>query len=315
MTIVLMLAGGRARAAGLPDVQAVSLAAPALPLSATASGFSASPVLSSNGQFVAFVSQANNLTPNDAAGNARGRWLNVFVRNLASNQTTLVSVTPDGTTTGNDDSYSAGLSADGRFLVFESRASNLVTNDTNGVSDIFVRDLEAGVTKLVSGNASGAGSGDGASSNPSITPDGRYVVFESAADDLVPNDTNGIPDIFVRDLQTGTTILVSTNAQVSSVGGGESDSPVITPDGRWVAFVSTAANLVAGVTNTQGDVYARDLATGTTYWVSTNAAAIARSSTTNVMRFLSSMNPVISNDGQYAAYTCTPGSATTTLVL
>src|SRR2546427_76073 len=185
------------------------------------------------------------------------------------------------------------MSADGRFVVFESAASNLVTNDSNGASDIFLRDLASGTTTLVSVNTSGSGVGNGASSNPAITPDARFVVFESAADNLTANDTNGIADVFMRDLETGTTKLVSVAAHDAAGGTSASHSPAITPDGRYIAFVSTATNLVAGVTNTYGEVYVRDMENSTTFWAGTNVAAIILGGT-NVQRPIWCYNPALS---------------------
>ncbi len=132
-----------------------------------------------------------------------------------------------------------GISTNGRFVLFESDATNLVANDTNNAQDIFVRDLVNGTTTLVSVNTNGW-SGSGESRDPAMTPDGRYVAFISAANDLVPGDTNGIPDIFVRDLQSNTTTLVSVGATSTSsiFPTGSSEMPEITPDGRYIAFYS-----------------------------------------------------------------------------
>src|SRR5262249_24254934 len=143
------------------------------------------------------------------------------------------------------------------------------TNDFNGAGDVFVRDTVLSKTMLVSVNLSGQ-SGNGDSSVAVMTPDGRFVTFVSSATDLVPNDTNGIPDVFLRDLQGGTTTLVSANAQPDPLYSGISDSPSITPNGRFVAFASSALNLVQapGATNVAGDVYVRDLSAGVTLWAS-----------------------------------------------
>jgi Tol biopolymer transport system component len=135
-----------------------------------------------------------------------------------------------------------------------------------------------------------------------MTPDGTCVVFISAATNLVAGDTNGIPGVFVRDLITQTTSLVSVNA----VGNGSPpaatmNTPVITPDGRYVAFFSTATNLVPGVpATTQGEIYVRDLLAGTTIWASTNAATTV----SNVLHLISmpSSHPVLSDDGRYVAF-------------
>ena len=143
------------------------------------------------------------------------RRLNVFLRDRASNTTTLVSVNLTGTGGGNGDSLPFGISTNGQFALFESAASDLVANDTNNAQDIFVRDLVNGTTTLVSVNTSGS-SGNGESRDPVMTPDGRYVAFASAANDLVAGDNNGIPDIFVRDLQSNTTTLVSVGATSTS---------------------------------------------------------------------------------------------------
>ena len=183
---------------------------------------------------------------------------------------------------------------------FESDADNLVANDTNNAGDIFVRDLVNGTTTLVSVNTNGW-SGSGESRDPAMTPDGRYVTFASAANDLVSGDANGIPDIFVRDLQSNTTMLVSVGAtSTSSISPtGSSETPEITPDGRYVAFYSTATNLVPGVTTT-GEIYVRDLTAGNTIWASANARSIFQSMTGGTNEV--SCNFSISTNGQFVAF-------------
>src|SRR5207249_11264627 len=150
---------------------------------------------------------------------------------------------------GNSDSSDSVISSDGRFVLFLSSANNLVTNDDNGkFVDVFLRDRTNGVTTLVSVNQTGVGGGNGNSVSPAASTNGRYVVFESEASNLVANDTNGVSDVFVRDLQTGTTTLVSENGSGAG-GNGGSTSPVISADGRYVAFVSEAWDLVANGTD------------------------------------------------------------------
>ena len=137
------------------------------------------------------------------------------------------------------------LSADGRFVVFTSNASDLVAGDTNGATDVFVRDLSTGTTQLVSVGNSGA-QGDAGSFNPSISADGRYVAFASSADNLVSGDTNGVSDVFVRDLVNHTTTLVSVDTGQGPTpvqGDGASFDPSISADGTKVAFTSDASNL------------------------------------------------------------------------
>jgi Tol biopolymer transport system component len=227
-------------------------------------------VLSAHGRFVGFVSEASDLVANDSNGQGQ----DVFVRDLKKEITTLVSVNRFGTGSGNNDSQFSVLSADGRFVAFASYASDLVPNDTNGDSDIFVRDMQKGETTLVSVNRFGTDSGNGRSPEGlTMTPNGRFVGFVSNASDLVANDTNGTADVFVRDVHTGTTTLVSINHAGTDSGNafsGGDEPPSLSADGRFVAFRSTASDLVANDTNGTDDVFLRDLRTGTTTLVSVN---------------------------------------------
>lgn len=154
----------------------------------------------------------------------------------------------------------------GAALFFQSSASDLVANDTNGVPDMFVRDLTAGTTTLVSINSAGTNSGSGSSDIGSLNADGGLVVFQSSASNLVATDTNGgVPrdDVFLRNLAAGTTTLISVNSAGADSGNGESILPGISADGSVVVFISTASNLVTTDTNggtpTQ-DVFAYSLA-------------------------------------------------------
>jgi Tol biopolymer transport system component len=278
------------------------------------SGDSWAPLISPDGRYVLFASTANNLL---VASNSLPipalfpPKLNVFLRDRTNGTTALVSINLSGVGGGNGDSWPTGLSTNGRYALFESSASDLVPGDTNNATDVFVRDLVAGTTLLVSASTN-SGVGNGASRSAAMTPDGRYVAFVSAASNLVPGDTNGIPDVFVRDMQGGSNILVSVGAQAAgSVYGfatSSSESPAMTPDGRYVAFYSTATNLVAGVTNV-GDIYVRDLSLGTTVWASTYArtALQAAQGTGSAACY----NHVLSADGQFVAYEASPapGSA------
>ncbi len=136
------------------------------------------------------------------------------------------------------------LSADGRYLVFTSAAEDLVPNDRNGVGDVFLHDLTTGSNTLVSVNLAGTASGNGGSHSPVIGADGRFVAFASLASDLVEGDTNGLNDVFVRDLETGTTELASHVPGGTGSGAGSSLAPNISADGRWTAFESLATNLM-----------------------------------------------------------------------
>ena len=178
---------------------------------------------------------------------------------------TRVSVDSSGAE-ANGGSTKPAISDDGRFVAFESGASNLVSGDTNNADDIFVHDRQTGTTTRVSIDSSGA-EANGSSSSPAISADGRYVAFYSDATNLINGDTNGCGDIFVNDRQTGQTTRVS----VSSSGVEENAPPPddylilsISGDGRYVAFYSDATNLVSGDTNGAADIFVHDLQTGTT---------------------------------------------------
>jgi Tol biopolymer transport system component len=172
---------------------------------------------------------------------------------------------------GNSDSWAPSISGSGRWVAFASEATNLVRHDTNGQYDAFVRDLRSNTTKLVSRSSSGQ-QGDGSSGQPVVSRNGRWVAFNSAADNLVANDHNNVDDIFVRDLRSGTTRLVSISSS-GEQGNGYSDSPSISANGRWVIFASQADNLVPNDNNQEGfDVFVHDLWTGRTEMVDVNSA-------------------------------------------
>ncbi|HUE30371.1 MAG TPA: hypothetical protein VMR79_05815, partial [Verrucomicrobiae bacterium] len=228
-------------------------------------GFAFPPALSADGRFVAFVSLASNLVAGDTNAST-----DVFVRDRLTGTTERVSVASGGAG-GNAGSLGSALSADGRFVAFQSDASNLVAGDTNGVTDVFVRDRLTGMTERVS-VASDETQGDGASTYPALSADGRFVAFQSDASNLVAGDTNGATDVFVRDRQTGTTERVSVASGGGTQGnrnsGGFFAFPALSADGRLVAFESDATNLVATDTNGATDVFVHDRLTGTTERVS-----------------------------------------------
>ena len=262
-------------------------------------GFSIHPKITPNGRFVVFDSSASDLVITDSNGTT-----DVFVRDLQAGITTLVSVNATGTDSGN--SFSSGslppnqITFDGRFVVFRSSASDLVANDSNGgIGDIFVRDLQMGTTTLVSVNQAGTGSGNGPSSDPQITPDGRFVVFRSSASDLVTMDSNGLRDIFVRDLRANTTTLASINVSDTDSGNGNSGGDFsftwITSDGRFVAFASSASDLVANDSNGSQDIFIRDLQAGTTTLVSIDATSTDSGNG-------NSSDPQITPDGRFVVF-------------
>ena len=244
------------------------------------------PSISSDGRYVAFESWARNLVAGDTS------WEDdIFIHDTQTGTTTRVSVASNGTE-ADSSSYNPSISSDGRYVAFESDATNLVAGDTNGYDDIFVHDTQTGTTTRVSVASDGTEAND-YSSEPSISSDGRYVAFSSDATNLVAGDTNQRDDIFIHDTQTGTTTRVSV-ASDGTEGDGVSWTSSISSDGRYVAFDSRAKNLVAGDTNWKDDIFVHDTQTGTTTRVSVASDGTEADG--------NSYNPSISSDGRYVAF-------------
>ena len=210
------------------------------------------PCLSADGRFVAFESGADNLV---GAHNDGNHFFDVFRRDRLNGVTVMISVSSSNAQ-GNGHSLFPSISADGESVAFSSDASNFVISDTNGATDVFVRTPATSSTRIVS-LSSAQILGNGASGAPSLSADGRYVAFESVAANLVPGDTNGVQDVFLRDLLPGTTERVSLGSS-GVEGDARSSWPSISGDGRFVAFESDATNLVAGDTNGLTDIFVRD---------------------------------------------------------
>jgi Ca2+-binding RTX toxin-like protein len=256
---------------------------------------SRTPSISADGRYVAFVSEADGLIPGEGSS-----W-DVFVRDRSAGMTRLVSQT-DSEGPSNGDSFLPSISADGRYVAFVSRASNLAPGDTDlFTNDVYVRDLIAGTTELVS-VAMGGEEPNSASTEPAISDDGRHVAFSSFSSNLVPGDSNGRPDIFVRDLDARTTERVN----VSNAGDqatGDSSRPAIDAHGRFVAFLSHSANLVADDTNGlpspsgpsgQGDTFVRDRLTERTERVSVDSLGAQANGL--------SFSPDMSGDGRFISF-------------
>jgi len=248
--------------------------------------YSDEPAISSDGRYVVFESWASNLVSGDTNGQQ-----DVFIRDRQTGQTSRVSVATNGTQ-GNGGSYWSTISADGRYVAFVSSASNLVSGDTNGQQDVFIRDQQLGQTSRVSVATNGTQGNDG-SYRTTISADGRYVAFASYASNLVNGDTNGYLDVIVRDRQTGQTSRVSV-ATDGAQGNDLSDRPSISADGRYVVFESWASNLVSGDTNGQQDVFIHDRQTGQTSRVSI--------ATNGTQGNGGSYWSTISGDGRYVAF-------------
>lgn len=230
------------------DVFAYDLAGSNVALvSAGSSGFgggnynSSYPSISSNGQFIVFASAASNLAPNDT-NNAS----DVFLRDLNSGVTRLVSVDLFGSSPANPFPYQSTnipvsgnpmISADARYVFFESAATNMVSlADNNMASDIFVRDLVANQTTLITVNYAGTGAGSGSSSLGGITPDGRWAAFASKSTNLVPTTHSNLQEVFLRDLQANKTYWASSNALNPSDVSAFFFAPVVSANGRFVYF-------------------------------------------------------------------------------
>ncbi len=214
-------------------------------------GSSLQPSISADGQVIAFTSSAPDLVPGDSNGT-----LDVFVHDLRTGRTELVSRGSAGELADHD-SFSPSVSADGQHVAFSSLATNLDPHDTDPSPDVYLHDRRTRRTTLIS-VSSGGRSGNGPSGQPSVSGDGRLVAFTSAASNLDPDDANGLADVFVRNIEGGTTELVSRGLG-GVAGAGLSSEPVISSDGRAVAFTSSADDLVPDDDNGRDDVFVRRL--------------------------------------------------------
>lgn len=253
--------------------------------------------VSADGRFVAFQSDADNLSNADNDG-----FTNIFLRDTQTNGTTLVSrqSAADGGAGANGVSGSASVSADGRFVVFLSSANNLSTVDNDPAQDVFVRDLQTDTTTLATRESGPGGAGaDDSSFDPTISGDGRYVAFQSAADNLSTVDDNSLLNAFVRDLQIETTSLVSR--QSAADGGapatGAGNDPFISANGRFVAFESNADNLSSEDVDTVNNIYVRDLQDSVTTFVSRQSASDGGAGAST-----GSFDPALSGDGRFVAF-------------
>jgi Tol biopolymer transport system component len=246
--------------------------------------------LSSDGRYVAFSSDATDLVP----GGTSGRQ--IFVRDRVTHTTELVSVSTSGGS-GNGVSRGPRISEDGRFVAFNSHADDLVAFDGNVFSDVFVRDRQSGTTVRVNVDAGGTPADAGQDLHfyaHSISASGRYVGFASPATNLVPGDTNGVADAFVKDLLTGSIERASLgpgNAEGDAASNGKTS---VSADGRYASFSSNATNLVGTDVNGFEDVFVRDLAAGTTELASVSTGGTQANGT--------SLPCTISADGRYVVF-------------
>lgn len=250
-------------------------------------GQSSAPSISGDGRYVAYESIASNQVGGDTNF---GR--DIFVRDRTLGTTVRASVSSSGGE-GNGSSYAPALSADGRVVAFMSDTTNLVSGDTNSATDVFARDLVTLQTTRVDLDVLGGQANGAASGTPSISADGRFVAFASAATNLTGPDANGVTDVFVRDRSFGGTVRASIRDDVVEPNGA-SASPSISADGRYVAFHSVGTNLFPNDTNAAADVFVFDATAGVTEHVSLSASGANADA--------SALAPSISSDARYVAF-------------
>jgi len=255
---------------------------------------SSRPGISRDGRTVGFVSAATNLVPGDS-----NDVEDIFVHDRMSGRTERVSVSSSGAQ-GNDfsDRFAPALDRTGRFVAFESSATNLVAGDTNDTFDVFLRDRRNQTTVRVSLGANGA-QGDQFSGSPAMSDDARFVAFISSATNFVAGDTNGFVDAFVRDRRLGTTSRVSVATNGAQGNEDVFDQVAVSNDGRFVAFTSAATNLVPLAA---AGSFVRDRRLGTTTLVTVSSAGVAGNA--------GGVSVAISADGRFVSFT----SSSTNLV-
>jgi hypothetical protein len=232
-------------------------------------GTSTTPTISSDGNLITFTSVATNLVASDT-----NALQDVFQKNISTAAITRVntdsaSAQATGGVSGNG---AITTSADGRYVLFTSAATNLVASDTNAVQDIFRKDMNTGAIVRINTTSAGAQATGSSTLNATMSSDSNIVTFETGATNLVASDTNALTDVFVKNVTTGAISLVSTTSAGVQATGGVSVNPDISDDGRYVAFTSLATNLATTDTNAVGDIFLKDTTTATLTLISgTNA--------------------------------------------
>jgi Tol biopolymer transport system component len=242
-------------------------------------------------RLVVFASHANDLVLDDDLR----AYSDIFVRDLSSGAIRLVTKAATGAGGGDGPSGWASISRHGRYIVFASDAGNLVSNDTNGVSDVFRHDVQDGTTELVSIALSGgletvsSFARNPGASRPVMTPDGRYVAFESASTALLAADTNATRKVFLRDMQNGVTILASADARECSFAA-------LSTNAKHVAFVAANSRVITQA-NSSANILVHDVEAGTTHWASAGVTSLLQ-----VSGSYRCLEPIIAPDGSFVFF-------------
>ena len=252
-----------------------------------ANKLSLEPTISGNGRYVAFISEATNLVPN-----TNPLYDGVFLRDRQTGTTTRINITSTGQQGNGFSATRPGISADGRYVAFGSDATNLVPNVTSGLTNVYVRDRQLGQTVLVSTDSAGV-PGNLHSNDPAMSADVSHVCFWSSASNLVVNDTNFVPDIFVHDLATGQTRRADVASDGTETSAG-AEACALSSSGRYVVFMSTGSDLVSGDSNDLLDIFWHDMQTG-----KTERASVA---TNGAQANGQNLAPAISGDGQLVSF-------------
>ena len=222
--------------------------------------------ISPDGQFIVFLSNGQNIISGETNGPFDPA---IYLRDWRTGDIERITFGIESATAFPDGALGGiSMSEDNRYVVFEAEATNLVTNDTNGVLDVFMLDRQTGITKRISQSTTG-GNGNGLSAKARVSLNGEVIVFHSEASNLVPNDTNGVMDVFVYTIATGDIERISVNSS-GTQGNGLSREPSVCGNGRFVTFTSEATNLHTGDNNNQRDIFLRDLWLDETYLITKN---------------------------------------------
>ena len=264
----------------------------------SANSVSLAPAISADGRYIAFLSAANNLVADDT-----NYSMDVFRTDMLTLKTLRVNLAAGGTEASAGAMNAPSISADGRFIAFDSTAANLTGFDSNNRDDVFVKDMLTGAITRASEGPNGeslTGRLEGIL-KPAISADGRYVVFATSTAMLI-SDSNGVADIYRKDLWTGAIVRVSTGSG-GNQGNAASFDADISADGRYVSFTSQASNFVAGDTLLSADIFRKDLLTGALLLISRTA--------NGVPAFGQSTHAAISSDGATIAFASTAGTLVT----